>query len=497
MRCPNRIPNRIKTPAGFIAALGLSACATVGPNFVPPAPPAVTGYLMAGDLVSSVTMLNPESRRAGPWWEALGSADLNAVMMAALRGNQTLATAEATLEQTRVEAERARVAARSPSVTVNAAASRDRINTSAFGFGGFPSPTINLFSVGAATSYDLDLAGGARRRIEAAGAAQAAQGYRTDAAYLTLTGNVALAAVKIAGLREQLAALQTLEADDQAMIDIDRRADAAGGVSTASGVADRAQLAQDQALTPVVTQNLALARHALALLAGKTPSQWAPPDFAFAQFTPPAVVPLDLPSAWVRNRPDILAAEADLHADTARIGVATADFYPDVKLTASFTQMALKPSTFLDYGSSGWNFGPTLTMPILSARTRRVHLAAAQTQARLSMARYRQTVLTAFAQVADVLTAIGHDDERLVADRRYETAAQTGLRDAQTAFDLGGGPRQAVVQARRRLDRAGLARIESQGRRLMDVVELYAVTSAADRPSTVDHPIAATRAGGH
>ena len=431
---------------------------------------------MTGDPAS--TTLTPENRRAGPWWQALGSPQLDAVMAEALQGNQTLAAALSTLDQARVETQRAQLAARSPRINTTATVSRNRINTSTFGFSGFPSPTINFFSVGGGIAYDMDVAGGGRRRMEAAGAAEAAQGFRTDAAYLSLTGNVALQAVKIAGAREQIDALKAIEADDQAIIDIARRAEAAGGSSPSAGTADRALLSQDQAQMPVLAQNLAQARHALALLVGKSSSQWTAPDFAFAQFAPPSAIPVAIPSDLVRHRPDILAAEADLHADTARIGVAKADFYPDVKLTANFTQMSISPSTFFNYGASGWNFGPSLSMPILGTRSRRVHMAVAETQARTSMARYRQTVLAAFAQVADVLTALSHDDETLAADDRYVRESQGGLRDAEANARLGGGTRLAEVEARRRVERARFNRVDTQARRLMDVVQLYAATSA-------------------
>ena len=476
--------NRPKGKAiiGAALVLGVSGCATVGPNFSRPPASQAAGYTMTGDAVPVVATLAPDAHPSGPWWRALGSADLNAVMTQALRGNQTLAAAEATLDRARAETRGAQ-AARSPVVTGSAGAVRSRINTSTFGITGFPSPTLNLFSVGAAVAYDLDLAGGARRGVEAARASEAAEGYRTDAAYLTLTGNVALQAVRIAGVRGEIEALQAIAADDRAVIDIQDKAEAVGGASVASEVGGRAQLAEDEALLPALRQTLAQARHALAILVGQAPAQWAAPDFAFAGFTPPAQIPVSLPSTLVRQRPDILAAEADLHADTARIGVVVAQAYPDIRLTADFTQTALTPGSLFGYGASGWSFGPKLTAPIFNGGAIRTRKRAAEAQARVTLARYRQTVLTAFGQVADVMTALAHDDELAAADSRVEVQAQSGLRDAQSAYDIGGGARLAVAQARLRLDRARLNRIDSQGRRLLDVVELYAATSTADWPA--------------
>nr|MDQ2861680.1 TolC family protein [Pseudomonadota bacterium] len=215
--------------AGLVAAAALlAACTTVGPNFHTPAAPAASGYAMAGDARPAIAELNPQTRVAGPWWRSLGSASLDSVMAQALAGNQSVAAADATLEEARAEAAKAR-GDRAPQASLSAGAQRERINTQIFGIPGFPSPTINLFSVGAMVSYDLDIFGGGRRRVETASAVAEAQARRADAAYLTLTGNVALQAVQIAGLRAQIAAAGDIVADDRRNIAIVRAAEAAGG----------------------------------------------------------------------------------------------------------------------------------------------------------------------------------------------------------------------------------------------------------------------------
>jgi len=459
------------------AALALAGCAAAGPNFQRPAATGDTGYAMAGDPAPRGALLTAESRTAGPWWKALGSADLDAVMTQALAGNQTVAQADAALEKARREADVARGALR-PQVDVNAGAERERVNPAAFGFPGFPSATFDLYSIGGTVAYDLDLFGGARRHLEAARAMADAQGRRADAAYLTLTGNVALQAVRIAGLRAQLAAVDAVVADDAENIAIVRRAEAAGGEATSATAGGQAQLAQDQALAPPLAQQLAEARHALAVLAGKAPAEWAAPDFDLAGFAPPPQVPVSLPSGLVRNRPDILAAEADLHAATAAIGVAQANLYPDVRLSASLTQAAITPGALFDYSSTAWTLGAGLTAPIFHGGALRAARAAAVADAKLSLAQYRQTVLTAFGQVADVLAALAHDDDDLAALTRAEAAAKASLDDSRAAYGLGGGARLAVTVAQRQLNRARLARVQAQGQRLMDIVKLFSATAA-------------------
>ena len=463
--------------AGALIAGVLGACAAMGPNFHSPAPPSAAGYAMAGDAVPAQAVLSPQARVAGPWWRGLGSPRLDQVMTQALADNQTVAAADAALQRAKAQEDSAK-GARLPQVDANAGAQRERINTQAFGIKGFPSPTINLYTVGATVSYDLDIFGARRRRIEEADARTRAQGWRADAAYLTLTGNVALQAVRIAGLRAQLAAVRAILADDAASLDIVHRAQAAGGEASSASTVGEAQLAQDRALLPPIAQQLAQARHGLALLVGHAPAQWSAPDFAFEEFTPPAVIPVELPSALVRRRPDILAAEADLHADTAQIGVATAALYPDIRLVAGLTQEALTPAAIFSFSSTAYNFGAGLTAPIFHGGSLRADKRAAQAQARASLAQYRQTVLTAFVQVSDVLSALAEDDERLADLTRAETVASANLADARTAYRLGGGAFADVVTAQRQLNRARLARVDAAGQRLADIVALYAATAS-------------------
>jgi len=469
-------PNR-RAAAACAAAGILCACTTVGPNFSSPSAPAAKGYAMAGDEGASVAVLTAQARVAGPWWRSLGSSDLDAVMDRALAGNQSVAAAVASLRKAREELAVARGDA-APKVDASAGAERARINTEAFGISGFPSPTINLFSVGATVSYDLDLFGGQKRRIESAAAMAEAQERRADAAYLTLTGNVALQAVQIAGLRARIATLKAILADDRRAIDIVGAAEAAGGEAPSASTTGKAQLAEDEALLPSLAQQLARARHALALLVGEPTAAWAPPDFAFDAFTPPARIPVAIPSALVRRRPDILAAEADFHADVARVGVATADLYPDIRLEAGFTQTALTPASLFSYASSGWYFGPALTTPIFHGGALRAEKRAAEAQARASLAQYRQTVLGAFTQVADALAALAHDDDQIAASSKAQSVAEAALNDAWAAWRLGGGAFLAVVRAQRQLNRERLALVEARGQRLADVVNLYAATAA-------------------
>ena len=330
-----RLP--LRALAVSASALTLAACRTVGPNFKAPAAPsgaAAAGYAMAGDAAAPGVRLSPDARTAGPWWQVFGSPELDGAIRQALANSPSVAEARATLERSQAEARAVR-GAQFAQVDANAAAERERINLAAFGFSGFPgsrrcpSPTINLFSVGGSVSYDLDLFGGHKRATEAANARADAAARQADAAYLSLSGNVAMQAMRIASLRAQIAESNAIVADDRRVIDIVRKAEAAGGEAHTALSGGVAQLAEDEALLPPLQRDLDAARHQLALLVGKAPAEWTAPDFDLAQFTPPDDIPVSLPSSLIRTRPDILAAEADLHAATAAIGVAVANQYPE------------------------------------------------------------------------------------------------------------------------------------------------------------------------
>ncbi|HLZ74442.1 efflux transporter outer membrane subunit [Phenylobacterium sp.] len=471
--------------AASASALTLSACATVGPNFkAPEGPkgPAAAGFAMTGDAAAPGVRLSPDARTAGPWWQAFGSADLDGAIRQALADSPSIAEARAALEKAQHQARAVR-GGQFAQVDANAAAERERINLAAFGFSGFPglppisSPTINLYQVGGSVSYDLDLFGGKKRATEQANAKAEAMARQADAAYLTLSGNIAMQAMKIASLRAQIAESQAIVADDRRVIEIVRQAEAAGGEAHAALSGGVAQLAEDEALLPPLQRDLDIARHQMALLVGKSPSEWTAPDFDLKTLKAPAEIPVSLPSQMVRNRPDILAAEADLHAATAAIGVAVAAQYPDIKLSAVLTQEAIKPGDIFQADSAAWTVLGGLTAPVFHGGTLKANRAAAEADARISLARYEQTVLKAFVQVSDVLSDLGTDQQSITSLELVNQAAEAGAQDAQNALRLGGGPMVDVVQAQRTLSRARRALVEAQGRRMSDLVALYAATA--------------------
>ena len=457
--------------------MALAGCKTVGPDFQSPAPPTTSGYLMKGDATTGAARLGPDPGPAGAWWKAFGSADLDQVMDQALAGNLTVAQANASLERTRQLALAAH-GAQLPEVDLNGNIAGERINIASLGFAGFPNPTLGLYSLGLNVNYDVDVFGGLRRTTEAANAQAENQAHQADAAYLTLTGQTATAALQIATTRAEIVAAEQAVADDRQLIDLVHRAEGAGGAAPSATVSVRSQLAQDQAVIPPLRAQLMQARHALAQLVGQAPADWTAPDFELGGFATPGAVPVSLPSTLVRRRPDILAAEANLHVATADVGIATAALYPDVKLSANITQTAIPPANLFTYGASGWTLAAGLTQPLFNGGKLKAQKRAAVAQANVAYARYRGTVLAAFTQVADVMAAIAEDEAELQALDAAERAASDALRDDTAALKLGGGALLPVLDDQRNLSMARRASAMAEGKRLADIAQLYVATAA-------------------
>lgn len=457
----------------FLPLLMVSACTTVGPDFETPAAPPTSGYAMEGDMTypDGIAL---ESGDALPveWWKVLQSPEIDRLVELALDNSPTLDLAEATLARARY-AESAQRGESGPQANASGNFGRERINTAAFGIKGFPSPTINLYSIGSAVSFDPDLFGKQERQLENAAARTEAEASRADATYLTLTGQVVTTAIQLASLRSQLDELDNIIEGDRRTRDmIQRGVDAGGEPKSAINTAE-AQLAEDEARRPPLLYEVDAARHALALLVGKAPADWTAPEIDLSDVVLPKDVPVRLPSELVRRRPDILAAEADLHSATAAIGVAEANLYPDISLDASFALTTLAPEDVFKYESSGWSVGPSATMPLFNGGSLKARRQMAVEDAKAADATYRQTVLKAFVQVADLFSAIAKDQSLIVAQTRASDIAEENVRLASIGYENGAQPLLTVIDAQRQAQRARLALVDAQAQLRKDVVALY------------------------
>jgi NodT family efflux transporter outer membrane factor (OMF) lipoprotein len=320
-------------------------------------------------------------------------------------------------------------------------------------------------------SYALDPFGGNRRRVEQQGAVAQSEDYRLDAAYLTLTGNAVTQALTIASARAQIKAVETIIKDDEENLHLVQTVLEAGEGTQLDVQQAASQLEADRTLLPPLRQQVSAARHALSILLGRLPSEWVPPDFDLDEFTLPGELPVTLPSALVRQRPDILAAEADLHAASAAIGVATAQLYPSINLSASFTQEALSTATLFNPASSVFSVGGQLLAPIFHGGTLVAQKRAAVDAFQASLANYKETVLTSFAQVADVMQALKHDAESLESQRRALQSAETALNLTRTTYRFGNVGVLQVLESQRLAEQARLGYVRARAQRYLDTVQ--------------------------
>jgi NodT family efflux transporter outer membrane factor (OMF) lipoprotein len=449
---------------------------TVGPNFKPPAATTDAGYIAPNDDPTNIGPIQTAvgEKVVADWWTLFHSPVLDQLVRQAIAANPTLEAARARLAQARDagQAEGAPL-----HVDATAGIKEQQANLNAFSGGvfsssssvggvtlpAFPSnPKFPLYSIGGVVSYNTDLFGGVRRRRESLKASAEERARELDAAYLTLTGQVVAQALTIGDATIQIRDLREVVANDEADLDFARRAVAAGGAPRVQIPQIESQLDQDRAAIPPQQQRLDAARHRMAALLGKPPADFASPGFDERSGSLPLVIPVSVPSALVRNRPDILEAEARLHAATAEIGVATANLYPNINLTASLNQDALTPQSIFDPMSTSWAVGAGLTAPIFHGGELQARKREAQDAARAALADYQQTVLAAFNQVADQLQAIAHDNQAYEDQTKALVAAQERVDMLRKAELAGGATAVQVLHAERDLNRIRLA-LEAQG----------------------------------
>jgi NodT family efflux transporter outer membrane factor (OMF) lipoprotein len=216
----------------------------------------------------------------------------------------------------------------------------------------------------------------------------------------------------------------------------------------------------------------------MAILLGKTPAEWTPPDFDASSGSLPEVLPVAVPSELVHSRPDILEAEAKLHAATAQIGVETANLYPNIDLTGAIEQNALTPQNLFSYASTGWNIGAGLTAPLFHSGELKAKQREAEANARVALAAYEVTVLAAFDQVADVLTSLANDNQSYADQTRALDTANRRVEMMRRSYALGGVSAYQLIEAERNWRRTQLMLNQQGFGRYADVAELLLATAS-------------------
>ncbi|MFJ3486765.1 efflux transporter outer membrane subunit [Pseudomonas sp. NPDC090202] len=445
----------------------LSAC-TVGPDFVRPNSDTSQHYDPQAEQRLGENGTGKGQQRielgkpvSGNWWSTFQSAKLDQLVNRTINGNLDLVAADATIRQA-ASSVAAAEGVLYPQVDLGAQAGRQRTHNG-------PEPSVdNFYAIGPRVTFDLDAFGGNKRAVEQQQAFAELQKHRYEAAYLTLTGDVASQAILIASANAQMQAVQRLLENDEKNLKLVRMAHANGTTTQIDVSLAETRLAQDRTLLPPLAQQRDAARHALAILTGKGPGDWVAPDFELSELVLPASVPVSLPSETAHNRPDVLQVEAQLHMASAAVGIATANLYPHIELSASLAQAASGNG-----GAALWGFAAGLTAPIFSGGTLEAERQAAVDGYKATLAGYQQTVIKSFGQVADTLQAINHDAEQHVAQQDALRAADTSRRLNQQAYAQGENSILQVLEAERAYEQALLGEIKVKTERYLDTVHLF------------------------
>ena len=442
--------------------------------------PSVSGYTPEAKVASTVSVdviagtaqkFDPGRDIPAEWWKVFHSRTLDALIAEALLSNPNLEAAQAALWQAE-ENLYAQAGALFPTVDATGSGERQQFSPAEFGGTGPPSK-FNLYQASVNASYALDVFGGTRRQIEASAATADYQRFELEAAYLTLTSNVVTAVVQEASLRGQIEAtldIIKIESDQLAVV---RHQFEVGAAARTDVLTQQSEVATAQATLPPLQKQLEQQRHVILALIGRFPSETAPDHLTLASLRLPTDLPLSLPSKLVEQRPDIRAAEAQLHQASAQIGVAVANLLPKFTLTADYGTAALTTASMFTPATAVWTLAASGTQPLFHGFTLLHQERAAKAAYQQADAQYRNTVLSAFQNVADALRALQLDAATLRAQRNALRAASETLDLARGQYQLGAITYVILLNAQRSYQQARLAVVQAQAARFADSAALF------------------------
>lgn len=470
----------------FLLSLSLTTVITgcmLGPNFrTPPKPPV---HSFTREPLPAHTMSTPSAGKGGKpqtfsyrknipdeWWRLFHSKEINCLVEQGLARNPTLEAAFASLKAAQ-EALNVQVG-NLLFPAINAGFSGERQKFSAASLGQDTSSIFNLFNTSVNVSYTLDVFGASRRQIEALQAQVDNQQFLLIATYITLTANIVTTAISVASNQEQVKATLDLIHIEEGQLEVLKKQFRLGGISLVSVLTQQTLVDRTRATLPPLEDNLSKSKHALLALIGEFPDRPLPP-ISLDSLTLPAELPVSVPSNLVRQRPDVRAAEALMHAACANVGVATANLFPQFTISnlTNYGYEASALSALFNPASNVWAIAGGIAQPIFHGGA----LFSARRQAIATYnqiaAQYRQTVLTAFQNVADSLRAIETDARTLRAAQEAKTAAFENLNLVQQQYFLGGASYLALLIAQQQYQDVVIPVIRAKAARYSDTAALF------------------------
>lgn len=501
----------------LVSAALLAGCA-VGPDFTRPNAPPGAGYVTDAippvDSDAQHFVMGRDIPYA--WWEQFQSPKLNALVERSLHSNPTIAAAQAALRQAN-EYVTAQQGFFYPTVAASFTPSRNKLagnqSSNAPGVQGngttisgiqnpsgpppYNSPVYyNFYTAQLSVSYTPDVFGANRRQVESLQAQAAIQRFQMEATYITLAGNVVAAAIQEASLKSQIQATERTIADNARAVEILHRQQDAGYVMGIDVAMQDAAFAQAKQLLPPLHKQLEQTHDLIRALCGDLPNQPVDDDFDLATLHLPVDLPVSLPSRLVDQRPDIRAAEEQMHAASAQVGVALAARLPQFNITGALGGAAAGIPQMFQSGAPFWNLIGDITQPLFDGGTLMHHERAADEGLKQAEAQYRSTVISAFQNVADTLHAIQSDANALVACNEAEQAAKKVLIITEKQYQLGYVNFQTLLAAQQAYEQALITLVQARTNSYGDTAALFQALGGGwwNRPASKADTKAETKA---
>ncbi|WP_244645734.1 efflux transporter outer membrane subunit [Bradyrhizobium campsiandrae] len=481
MRCVMINRGARKSLLASAASLLLASCA-VGPNFETPPAPDVSRYTPEPLASPGVAIEGPRVPRQqflggadipARWWAAFRSQPLNELIRLSVERNPSLQQAEAAIRVANFNA----LAQRGlffPQLGVNYTPSDQQTSNNATSDPvSSPQNRYTLHTAQLNISFTPDIWGQNMRAVESLDAQTEQAQYQLEAAYVTLTANVVTAAIQEASLRGQIAATERIVKIERDILGILKTQFEAGQAAQVDVLTQETALAQAEQTLPPLQKQLAVQRDLLTALAGQFSADEVLQKFDLRHLALPANLPVSLPSTLVALRPDVRAAEANLHSASAQIGVAIAARLPNLTLSGNPGSSAFKAAQLFTQGTLFYTVAASATQPLFDGLTLYHRQKAAEAALDQAEAQYRSAVITALQNVSDALRSLQADARSVQAAIKAETAAKASLDIVQKQLVLGQITQVTVLNAQQAYFNAAITRVQAEATRLSDTAALF------------------------
>ena len=466
----------MKTSVVLAVTLTLSACTAFGPSRKPPKMPEPAHYSVESQPAQTAAadgvaqQLATGARPVPEWWKEFGSDDLNALVDEGLRNSPSYQSAQATLKAAR-EQLRGQIGDNLfPKVDLEFNPTRQR----SLGIPVLPQQTFieNVFVAQAKASYTFDFFGAAFLADRSLAGQVKQQALQLEATRRALATNIVVATINSASMAEQVAATETLvNLGEERARQIASRYKL-GSASKEEMLSSEQDAANAAATVPALRAQAAAVRHAQAVLLGRSPDN-APAPMKLSDLKVPETVPVSVPSELLHQRPDILAAEAALKAAADAAGAATASMFPSLTLNASYGHGGFDWSTFTSPQGVIWSVAGSVTQPLFHGGALFARRRQYQASYEAAVGQYKQTVLSAFRNVADTLVSLDEDANTLTQTQRAERAAHDTSSDTEARYKLGATPYYATLTAGQQYQNARVQVARARASRLADTAALF------------------------